>query len=134
MLMARCLSDFEGDWRIMRTITNASGPDATFVGRANWTPKGEGLLYVETGELHMSGQPAMHAERRYFWDAQLGVWFDDGRFFHQVPASGGDTAHWCDPDQYDVHYDFSGWPSFETRWKVRGPRKNYAMITQYSRQ
>ena len=74
----------------------------------------------------------MQSERRYRWDADLNVYFDDGRFFHTVPPLGGQTDHWCDPDGYDVRYDFAQWPTWSAEWYVLGPRKNYRMLSQYS--
>jgi len=126
----RQLADFEGHWALSRQIVPAVGPEARFEGTAVWTPEG---AYAEEGLLHVQGQTPMRAERRYVWDAELNVYFEDGRFFHRVPAEGGETGHWCAPDQYDVCYDFADWPRFEARWKVFGPRKNYEMISHYSR-
>ena len=113
-----------------RVIRGATGGTGHFIGAAQWRPDGDGALYVETGELVLpSGRFA--ATRRYRWGRDLSVWFDDGRFFHKVPADGGDAAHWCDPDQYDVHYDFADWPNWQVRWQVRGPRKDYTMVSRY---
>ena len=75
----------------------------------------------------------MQAERRYLWREDLTVWFEDGRFFHQVPAEGGETGHWCDPDQYDVTYHFNDWPDFQVVWRVKGPAKDYRMVSHYTR-
>lgn len=130
---ARVLADFEGDWRLLREIVQADGGRASFAGVAVWRPDAQGLCYEERGLLQIPGQPAMQAERRYLWREDLSVWFDDGRFFHKVPPEGGATGHWCDPDQYDVSYDFSEWPRFSQRWRVRGPRKDYEMLSQYRR-
>lgn len=127
----RVLSDFAGRWTLSRRIVPAAGAPARFEGVALWA--GEGA-YEERGLLTVQGQPPLQAERRYRWDADLNVFFEDGRFFHQVPPQGGATGHWCAPDQYDVVYDFAGWPRFEVRWQVRGPRKNYEMISHYSRE
>lgn len=129
----RELADFAGTWQVSRQIVQKDGPRATFTGQAVWTPEGDGLAYVETGTLEIEGQGAFTADRRYFWDRDLQVFFDDGRFFHQVPPEGGETGHWCDPDQYDVSYDFADWPAFVTIWQVRGPRKSYRMRTDFSR-
>lgn len=74
----------------------------------------------------------MTASRVYLWKADLSVWFDDGRYFHTVPAQGGATDHWCDPDQYDVRYDFAEWPDFRVTWRVEGPRKSYTMVSDYT--
>ena len=76
-------------------------------------------------------QGRFRAERRYLWGPDLTVCFEDGRFFHQVPPEGGQAAHWCDPDQYEVSYDFRAWPDWQTRWRVVGPRKDYAMVSWY---
>ncbi len=130
---ARVLKDFEGEWRVLRRISNADGPDSRFDGRAVWTAGEDGLHYLETGHLSISGHKPFEAERRYFWAPDLSVYFDDGRFFHQVPATGGATGHWCDPDQYDGDYDFTGWPAFKVQWSVKGPRKNYTMVSEYCR-
>ncbi|WP_438991204.1 DUF6314 family protein [Lentibacter sp.] len=127
----RVLSDFTGRWALSRRIVPAQGAEARFEGMAAWTAAG---AYEERGLLRVAGQPPMQAERRYRWAADLSVYFEDGRFFHQVPPEGGATGHWCDPDQYDVVYDFADWPRWQVRWAVLGPRKNYEMISHYSRE
>ena len=129
----RVLGDFAGQWALHRTIDQKNGPAATFCGQASWTPHDTGLMYRETGELAITGQTPMQSTRQYVWHSDLSVFFDDGRFFHQVPAQGGQTGHWCDPDQYDVTYDFTTWPAFQVVWQVKGPRKDYTMISQYAR-
>lgn len=127
----KSLQDFIGDWLIERDIRPVDGPQAHFTGRATWQPEVGGALYTETGQLHMPGQGTFEAERKYRWDNDLRVFFQDGRFFHVVPSQGGDSAHWCDPDQYDASYDFENWPLWSCRWRVKGPRKDYEMISRY---
>lgn len=129
----RRLGDFEGAWHLERQIRHGAGAQARFRGRAVWTPVADGLSYRETGVLQMPGQAPMQAERRYLWRDGLAVYFDDGRFFHQVPAEGGTARHWCDPDSYVVQYDFSDWPAFSTVWEVSGPKKAYVMTSRYQR-
>jgi len=130
----RKLKDFEGGWQITRQIDQVAGPDAQFEGEALWAPDPAGLIYTENGWLTVARQPQMRAERSYRWDVDLCVHFLDGQFFHQVPPLGGDTSHWCDPDQYDVSYDFTTWPDFQVTWTVNGPAKSYRSTTQYSPQ
>lgn len=130
---ARCLADFFGTWRIRRDICPVEGPQARFEGKAEWSKVPDGAVYVEKGQLHMPGQGTFEAERRYHWHEDLRVFFDDGRFFHAVPAQGGESAHWCDPDQYDATYQFSDWPEWSCRWRVKGPRKDYEMLSRYCR-
>ena len=127
--MLRVLDDFEGRWRIQRHILPNSGARGLFEGEAEWRPSKGGLAYIETGTLTLSGAVPMQAERRYHWASDLSVYFQDGRFFHTVPAGGGETRHWCDPDLYTVNYDFTDWPGFTVRWHVRGPRKAYTMCS-----
>lgn len=129
----RHLRDFEGVFLLHRQIAHANAPPATFTGKAVWTPKGDGLSYHETGLLEIRGHQPMPSERRYFWAPDLRIYFDDGRFFHQVPASGGSAAHWCDPDQYSATYDFMNWPAFQVVWRVKGPAKDYRMVSQYEK-
>ncbi|MDC1481258.1 DUF6314 family protein [Ascidiaceihabitans sp.] len=131
--MSRILSDFAGRWKIERDITPASGPVARFLGFAEWRAEDGLMHYIEKGNLEIAGQTPMMAERRYRWDADLNIYFDDGQFFHQLPALGGDATHWCDPDQYDATYDFTHWPQWSCTWRVKGPRKDYTLHSQYSK-
>jgi len=129
----RVLADFEGAWHLDRQIHHDDGTTAQFQGTASWVPEGDALLYHERGQLQIAGQVPLTSEQRYRWYPDLRVTFDDGRAFHTVPATGGETAHWCDPDQYDVTYDFTNWPAFRVTWNVKGPRKSYRMISAYTR-
>ncbi len=131
--MAVVLGDFLGAWHLDRTIAHGDGTRATYTGEAVWQAEGTGALYIESGWLEIAGQGRFQAERRYRWASDLSVHFGDGRFFHQVPMQGGAAGHWCDPDQYDVEYDFAAWPSWQAVWQVRGPRKDYKMISRYTR-
>lgn len=130
----RVLADFAGTWAIARTITPQTGPAARFDGTARWVPSDRGLDYTEEGTLHMDGAAPMQATRAYVWTPDMSIYFDDGRFFHQVPAAGGQTRHFCDPDTYVGRYDFDDWPHFTVAWDVRGPRKDYRMISRFTRQ
>ena len=131
------LKDFEGRWRIARRITDALGKDATFAGTAVFSPAGADLILHEAGRLELSGQGGFQAERRYLWRAQgalIEVLFDDGRPFHRFDPAGAvaEAGHWCDPDTYDVRYDFGRWPRWSAEWRVTGPRKDYVMQSVYT--
>jgi len=129
------LWDFEGDWQVARRIEDAlSGQEGRFEGNARFVRDGVGLRYSERGVLTLGGA-SMEAERVYLWREGAGgieVLFDDGRAFHRIDGSA-EAAHWCDPDQYDVTYEFSGWPEWSSRWRVKGPRKDYVMVSEYYR-
>lgn len=126
------LKAFLGEWRLSREIVQGDGMRGGFEGVASWELEGEGALYVERGTLDF-GAGRFAAERRYRWGADLAVYFEDGRLFHHVPEAGGEVHHWCAPDRYDGVYDFTGWPEWQVRWNVRGPRKDYSMVSRYCR-
>jgi hypothetical protein len=132
--------DFEGRWRLSRRIENARAPGGgLFEGVAVFTRSGGGLVYEESGELRLPDRPGFAATRRYLWrdDGAGGaeVSFEDGRDFHRVDLSGTVSAAWhdCPPDAYEVSYDFTRWPEWQTVWRVKGPRKDYTMYSQYRR-
>lgn len=130
------LMDFAGQWRLERQIKDAKGPDATFSGTASFTPDDAGLKVQENGQLRLIGQGAFQARRSYLWrqsGSLIAVLFDDGRDFHMFDPGQGiaHANHWCDPDTYNVRYDFSGWPVWQAQWQVTGPRKNYSMYSVY---
>lgn len=128
------LGDFLGLWTIDRTIRHADGQTARFQGRAEIAPlPSGGAAYAEAGTLILPGGSRVRAERRYHWDDALGIWFDDGRFFHRIPCGGGLARHFCAPDTYAATYRFDDWPAWQVTWTVRGPKKDYEMCSRYCR-
>lgn len=132
-LNERVLSDFSGRWHLTKEIAHASGEAARFEGVAVWEETGAGFCCHEEGHLILNAGPPIRAERRYLWQAPLRVCFEDGRFFHDVPALGGAAHHHCAPDDYHVTYTFSDWPRWRAVWRVSGPRKAYRMTADYWR-
>lgn len=82
----------------------------------------------------------------------LSLWFiktDDDKsvdyLFHEVeilPPKGssgwlGKAYHWCEPDKYDVEYEFRFQGVELGVWKmqytVKGPKKDYTISTTYRR-
>ncbi|WP_375263168.1 DUF6314 family protein [Palleronia sp.] len=132
------LGDFEGDWKLDRSILDRrGGPDSRFEGRAHFAPDGAVLHYRESGTLHM-GDAAFEAEQAHLWrmdGARFRISFFDGRPFHDFEAGieQPDGRHDCDPDVYLVRYDFSAWPDWTAEWTVTGPRKDYVMTSHYTR-
>ncbi|APD95140.1 hypothetical protein BM523_14625 [Alteromonas mediterranea] len=94
------------------------------------------LVYYEKGEVTAPNGSVMPAERRYFWQQpQTGLFevlFDDERYFHTFSASNPNAEHLCGDDNYVVRYDFTKWPVWRSTWQVKGPRKDYTMISEYS--
>ncbi len=134
------LSDFEGAWALSRVIEDRlTGAEGRLTGQAQFLPRhAGGLDYVEEGELSYGGQPPMAATRRYIWlpaPDGVAVQFEDGRAFHMIEGDRlmPDANHHCDPDLYHVSYDFTRWPDWQAIWRVVGPRKDYRMLSSYSR-
>lgn len=139
MICPSSLSDFEGSWRLSRTIHDSrAGQVVQAEGHAVLRATSEGLIYDEEVSLRMPGQPEMKGTRRYLWlDAgnRISVHFDDERYFHtlNLGLSQSRDHHDCPPDSYDAVYDFTGWPVWSVDWTVSGPRKAYEMKTEYRR-
>ncbi len=132
------LEAFAGDWRLDRVIEDAlAGRQGRFTGQARFRPGPDGLDYAEEGTLTLGDAPPMTARRDYRWSADasdgIEVRFADGRFFHRFPADDPtpEALHDCDPDQYHVRYDFRAWPRWTAEWRVRGPRKDYLLVSTY---
>ena len=84
--------------------------------------------------LTMGAAPPMQASRVYLWrdtGAGLSVAFEDGRPFHSLAPGRLEDRHWCDPDTYDVRYDFTRWPDWTQRWRVTGPRKDAVILSRF---
>lgn len=145
------LSDFEGQWQLSRRIEDKTGLGVGLMqGTAVFHRIPDGLRYEEDGELCFGTQPPMRAQRSYLWRPEpeygpehgpehegpgVQVLFSDGRPFHRIDLSqpAPKAAHWCDPDHYDVNYDFGAWPEWHCTWQVSGPSKDYRMTTRYRR-
>lgn len=139
------LADFEGSWGLSRVISDLrAGADGVLDGAATFTRDNAGkdglgrLIYEETGTLSYASQPPMAATRRYIWQETpegIDVLFEDETPFHTISLdrSMPDANHHCDPDLYHVSYDFTRWPNWSSNWRVVGPRKDYRMVSQYSR-
>lgn len=129
-------TDFLGRWSIDRTIEDAQGTgSAHFTGSAVIKECGDIWEFSESGTLSLAQGSVMRAERKYLWrpaGAGFDVFFEDQRFFHHFDlGADAQASHWCDPDQYDVSYDFTDWPNWSSRWNVAGPRKAYIMQSQF---
>ena len=122
----------EGRWTVHRALRHADGSRARFAGTATWARAGAGLACVEDGTLWV-GPAAMPARRDTLWaveDDALVVRFGDGRPFHA--AGPGWARHDCAPDLYRIAYEW-GADRFAVRWRVTGPRKDYAALTRHRR-
>ncbi|MEM9580779.1 MAG: DUF6314 family protein [Pseudomonadota bacterium] len=131
-------ADFLGSWQIDRQIDDhLTGETARFEGKAVITAAQGAWRFDEAGTLRLANGAVMTAERRYLWmpvEQGFAIQFDDGRAFHNLRFGQDCTAdHWCDPDQYDVSYDFAAWPVWRSVWRVNGPRKDYTLTSDFTK-
>jgi len=100
--------------------------------------------YHEQGHLHLADGQVIEAERRYLFEECRGgftVLFAESppRLFHRIVLNSagsslvGHAMHLCGEDRYDSRYEFRADGSFIVEHAVRGPRKRYAIVTNYSR-
>ncbi|MCB1329702.1 MAG: trigger factor [Maritimibacter sp.] len=138
------LTDFEGRWRIARRIEDHwMGTTGLFEGVARFTPdgqglNGQGLSYHEVGELKLPQEVPLTASRRFLWRGDedgIEVLYEDGAPFHRIAGRARVVQAWhaCGQDDYEVSYNFTRWPDWRMIWRVRGPRKDYTSISDYSR-
>jgi Family of unknown function (DUF6314) len=115
-------------------------------GIATFAPLDGGLLaYREQGSLKLANGTIVQAEREYVFSSSgrgFKVFFkeDPPRLFHEISLSAssegelsGQARHMCQPDEYQSAYMFMPDGTFVVRHVVSGPRKDYTMITTYTR-
>ena len=130
---------FAGRWLLYRHVFDLDSQWlGRFEGHADLEPTDDGLSYFEVGKLQFGGLTAIDATRRYYWhfpsEGRVDVTFEDGSAFHHFDPdqSRSEASHFCDPDTYEVTYDFSGWPVWRVEWRVEGPLKDYRLVSVYS--
>jgi hypothetical protein len=129
-----------GSWSVDRlVIDHLQMMIGQLQGEATFRPSGLGLVYEERGTL-MIGEHRGQAEQTYLYDFTEGdaralVRFRDGRPFHDLDLSTGHDCpfHLCPPDRYAGVILALGPTSWRTEWKVTGPRKDYDLVTTYTR-
>jgi hypothetical protein len=136
LVLPQSMAQFEGRWRLQRRIEDAARGEMSMEGEAVLARSGHRLVYSETGELMIPGQRPLTATQRYIWQERsdwVAIRFSDGRPFHGFPlgVARAEAVHLCDPDRYQVSYDFSVWPDWSSEWRVTGPRKDYVMRSSY---
>jgi hypothetical protein len=131
-----------GSWSFDRVIEG----HGRMRGLATFTPMdATNLAYREQGRLRLQNGAELEAEREYVFrrtDRGFEAFFKETplRLFHAISlsASGagavsGEASHLCNLDHYQSTYTFHADDSFVIRHVVSGPRKDYTMVTTYSR-
>jgi Family of unknown function (DUF6314) len=131
-------SALAGTWDLSRTIG-----EWKFRGSAVFRLQDENeLRYEETGILSKEGNADIPAFRRYVYRYEadrIAIYFDGHpkRIFQLLDLKCARNGHWegqaehlCPPDHYASRYSF-GRETIEITHLVRGPRKDYDMVTNY---
>lgn len=139
------LAFLAGTWRIERRITDhALAVSGSFTGLARWVPSAAGLAhaelacaelaYTEQGELSFNGHRGTASRSLSYRgrpDSTADVLFADGRYFYHLDPRAGrwQARHDCGRDVYELSARRLGAGSFEEHWRVRGPGKDYEIMT-----
>ena len=129
-----------GSWKVDRiVIDRAHAMTGGLKGEATFRPCAGGLLYEEHGTLTL-GEHCGRAEQSYLYefpegDGRASVRFRDGRAFYELDLSRGQdrVCHACHPDLYDGVFIALSSTTWQSEWKVTGPRKDYDLLTTYTR-
>jgi hypothetical protein len=129
-----------GRWQIARTVIDRRLlTEGTMHGEARFRDSGSGLVNEERGVLSFGAYDGA-AEQTYFYNFPSGygrasVCFRDGRPFHDLDLSDGETAvvHLCPPDRYDGRFTALDEDRWESVWTVVGPRKDLTIVSSFTR-
>lgn len=133
--MSLTLEALEGAWQVTRRVWGHPGA-ARMTGEARFIPDGMGLTEEITGVMILPGAAPMQVTRRLLWrdEGGIAIRFEDGRPFAR-PGAGGRLwfGHDCPPDTYIGRITLGPGAHWRQSWRVRGPRKDYRMVTLYAR-
>lgn len=139
---SQALRRMVGVWKLERQ----AGEVGVMVGEASFTAQDDlALLYRERGILRLTTGKVLNPYCMYLYRAEpegFSVYFDEAasRLFHTTSLrwSGGslvgEAYHYCGADHYMTQYGLLADGKFEIRHVVKGPRKDYALHSRYTRQ
>lgn len=138
------LTFLAGTWRLDRSIEDhRTGTRGTFAGHARLELPGPGGdprrgRYEEQGHLRFgahTGPAGRQLDYRGRLDGVVLVHFLDGRPFVELDLRQGECrrVHRCGADRYEITTAVHGAQGLEERWRVRGPEKDYAAVTTWTR-
>lgn len=130
-----------GCWRIERKISTGE----ILIGKAVFEAISDtAFLLSETGELTLKDGQKIAASRDWFWalsgKSRLEITYDEERLLdyhlinlqHEDNRWIGSAKHLCSDDLYSGEYYFSE-NCFEIHHTIKGPNKNYSVMSIYSK-
>lgn len=140
MIIKKIFDQLIGTWQMVRTF----GTVGTGVGYAVFTPSEPNrLTYREDLTLSCDGQEntyPVYQDYGYHYDPHQNLMtkqFSNGRDFYPLIFDSDFThatgTHRCLEDLYQAKYTFMDQQNFELIYRVTGPKKNYCLITQFTK-
>lgn len=130
-------TDLLGTWTLRRTVHDRLGGETRRVdGTATLTLLDDAhVRWMEEGTMRWSGGvvavsrtlDVVRHDGRDGWT----VLFSDGREFHPWSV-GAPVDHPCGADHYRGLVETAGRDSWTVTWVVRGPQKDYTMVTRHT--
>ncbi len=130
----------KGTWDFQRNI-----PEGLAIGTATFreTAQSNALHYHETGRVILNNKKSVfHNSYLYVLDCSsaLFIYFLEqektGRLFHVLTFDENKASgkHLCNLDHYYSQYEFNfAEQSFELRTEVKGPKKEWAIVTKFKK-
>lgn len=133
-------SFLRGGWRLDRSFFDFRQAIAgQMLGEAHFAAAESALLYREHGTLTF-GAHRGSAEQAYRFEFPTGngraaVHFQDGRAFHELDLSEGETSvsHECGRDLYEGRFAALDDERWHSAWTITGRRKDLSIVTLYTR-
>lgn len=129
-----------GAWSIERHIRDAlRNESGVFRGTTEFFGAENELTYREHGTLelpHYTGTAHRVYIFRFTAPAKASVFFEDGRFFHDLDLNTGTdrVVHRCGNDIYEGVYEMLNAKHLNIRWHVTGPQKDVYLDTRMTKQ
>lgn len=122
-----------GSWHVRRTVIDfLAGTRCVFSGQAVVTAD----AFEETGGIRI-GERTLPASRGYRLERRgdtIAVLRADGSAFISLDGRASQSVrHDCGADLYVGRLLFRGPHEWAEAWRVKGPRKNYASLSRFSR-
>ncbi len=128
-------SAFHGNWQVTRRVRDLKAAALyRFSGQMRIRPVTANEAEVQEQGVLSGPEGRFQAERRYLWRKEgdeIAVFHSDGSAFHRFSPQSGrlNVDHLCGADLYQGRYMLGRFPRWRLCWQVKGPRKDYRMLT-----
>lgn len=135
----------EGTWSLSRQITGTGKMNGKAVFRLENPINLNRYHYREEGILTFLTNQSLNFHREYVYEYDenhqiINVYFNENplKFFHKLQFStdfkSADASHLCINDRYDAYYTFLNENQFGLQYRVKGPKKDYQIISTFTKE